>query len=181
MPANDPKDLIIPVGRFRAHATLPGETPALPASYTIDFGKFEKGVMKISGDLKEVWQANDAGYLGLDVVRRVKGQITYEFDLKHLSPTMLAYFMGSASGNAPIPGKVFDLWGWAAIESQGEPVIGATGAAVLAHHSFACGVTLDGDLAKGGDDFAMLKLTARVYLGRAPGLWTAAARPVAPA
>lgn len=184
MAANDPKDLIIPVTRFLANATLPGVNPQKPASYTIDFGSFEKGTLRVGGDIKEIYAALN-GQLGLEAARRVKATLTYEFELKHLSPSFLVYWMGSASGSAPNPGKVVDLYGFAAIESEGEPLVPTAnsneGSGIFTHYAFKCGLTLDGDLDAAGDDFAMLKLTARVYLGVAPGLWAAGARPITPA
>src|SRR4051812_32827190 len=103
MAANDNANLIIPVSKFFAHATLPG-SPTLPGSYTTGFGAFEKGVMKVPGDVKEVWEALN-GRLGLAAIKKVKAKLTYEFECKKLAPAVLAYYMGSASGAAPIPGK----------------------------------------------------------------------------
>jgi hypothetical protein len=181
MAANDPKDLIIPVSHFKANATLPGSDLDIPASYTIDFGSFEKGSLKVSGDLKKIFAAL-GGKLGLNAIRRVKAELTYEFELKHLSPSMLAYWMGSASGSAPAPGKVFELYCIAWLESEDEPIVPPTnsneGAAVFSHYGFKAGCTLDGDFDADGESFGMLKLTANVYLGNTPGLWAAATRPV---
>lgn len=172
MGANDTKNLFIPVSRFLANATLPvaPAKPEAPSGYTIDFGKFEKGILKISGDLKEVWKANTSGMLGLAALRRVKAKLVYEFELKYLEPAFLAYYMGSASGAAPAPGKIIDLYGWAGLEAEDEPIVGTgstnEGAGILTHYGFKFGLQLDGDLTANGDDFAMLKLQCH-EIGRA--------------
>lgn len=178
-----PASLIIPTLLLRANATLPESNADKPGGYTINFGEFENASIKTGGDIKEVFRAN-GGALGLQLARRVKNTLTYEADLKHLAPAALAYLMGSASGQAPRPGKVHDLFFFAALQMEGEPVVGSgnsnEGAGVLVHHSFKGALTLEGDLNANGEDFAMGKLTVRVYLGQAPGVWTAAARPVTP-
>lgn len=173
--------LIIPTAWLKANATLPGANPDRPASYSIDFGQFENLALKPGGDLKETWGPGAGGGIGLYDVRKVKHTLTYEADLKHLTPSFLAYYMGSASGAAPVPGKVVNLFCWLALQGEDEPVVAAgtnIGDAILRHHSFKAAITLDGDLTANGGDFIMAKLTARVLLGEAPGLWTGGARPV---
>ena len=181
--SNSSVNLVIPTGLFRFNATLPSSAPEKPESYTIDFGEFEKGAIKLGGDVKKNFNAV-AGTLGLDAIRRVKTELSYEFMVKYLSPAMLAYFMGSASGSAPLPGKIVDGYGFMAMQAEGEPIVptGNTNEAdgILVHHSFACGLQFEGDLTMNGDEFANLKLTVNVYLGKARGIWKGAARPVTP-
>lgn len=174
---NDAKNLIIATGLFRAKLALPEANPNKPDSYDLDFGEFEKGTMKIEGDLKENFNSLN-GTLGLDALRRVKAKLTYEFDAKYLSKTLLERIMGSASGAAPEPGKVFDVFGIMVMQGLGETVK-ADGSAIYNHHSFKAGVVFDGDLTMNGDDYMSCKMRVHVYLGAAPGLWTASAtRPV---
>lgn len=174
--ANDSKNLVIPYGSFKALATLPGVDPEKPVSYTIDFGAFENGSLIIGGDMKEN-MAPLAGVIGLDKKQRVRHSLSYQFDAKYLSPVMLAYVFGAASGSAPVPGKVVDLYGIMQMSAQDE-IAQADGSAIYAHHSFKAAVWFEGPLTMNGADFMMAKLNVDVYLGSFPGLYTAAARPV---
>ncbi|HLP26667.1 MAG TPA: hypothetical protein VK477_13385, partial [Acidobacteriota bacterium] len=126
MAINDSTNLIIPSGILKALATLPVATPEKPDGYTIDFGKFENGTMKIGGEMKEAWLPLAAGGLGLSAKNRVKGALSFEFDLKHFNAAMLAYVFGSAAGSAPQPGKVVELFCYLAMISPGEGIDGTT-------------------------------------------------------
>jgi hypothetical protein len=180
----DPKNLIIATAWLKTKATLPTTTPEKPSAYDIDFGQFENLSIKPGGDLKETWNPGAGGGIGLLDVRRTKTTLTYEADLKFLTPAFLANLMGSASGSAPLPGKVFNLYGWLGLQAEDEPIVAAgagvtnEGAGIIVHHSFKGAFTLDGDLTANGDDFIKAKLTVRVLLAAAPGVWTAGARPL---
>lgn len=177
----DSKYLLIASAWLKGHATLPVANPEQPASYTIDFGQFENLAIKPEGDLKETWGPGVGGGIGLFDVRRTKTKLTYEANLKHLTPAFLAYFFGSATGGVPLPGKVVNLFCWLGLQGEGEPVVSAgtnIGDSLFRHHSFKAALTLDGDLTADGENFITAKLTARVLLGEAPGVWTAGARPL---
>ncbi len=181
MTALDPKNLIIASAWIKANATLPVATPEQSSAYTIDFCAFEKCALKFGGDLKEVWTPGPSGGLGLLDLRRVKNDLSYETDFKNLTPAMLVYLMGSTSGSAPIPGKVVKLYFWVGLQGEGEQIVAGgsnIGAGIIVHHSFRGALTIDGDLTADGENFAAPKLTIRALLGEAPGIWTAATRPV---
>ena len=174
--------LLVPILYLRAKATLPTDDAELPASYDLNFGRFDDATLKIGGDKKEFWDAYNGG-LGLAALRRIKTKFDYEFTIKKLSPEILAYLMGSASGSAPKPGKIVDLFFWAGLESDEEAVIeddtaSNDGEGILVHHSWKGALQIDGELGAKGDDFAGVKGMASVYLGVAPGLWTAGTRPI---
>lgn len=178
MAANDTKNLTIINGSFRAKTALPGASPALPASYDIDFGAFEKGTIKISGDLKESWRPGPGGALGLDALRRTKARLAYEFDEKYLSKEVFERIFGTPSGGAPAPGKVIELFGIVTAQGEGE-LVQSDGSAIFNHHSFKAALTYDGDLTMDGENYVIAKLKVEVLLGAAPGIMTfAASRPV---
>lgn len=177
----DPKFLLIPKLLLRANATLPELDLNLPASYSINFGILEKAVLKIEGDLKESFGASGggAGGLGLEDIRRVKNKATIEVDVKKMSQAVWARIMGSASGSAPRPGKVFNLFGWAGLASEDEGIKLETGEAILKWYGWRGGFYFDGDYNANGDDYGMLKLRIAIYLGTHPGTWDgASARPL---
>lgn len=180
--ANESKNLIIPHGWLKANATLPGSNPELPASYTIDFGQFEKGRIAIGGDIKENFTGLN-GVIGLDAAQRVKATLTYTFDNKYFPAAVLDYIFGgtgtaTVAGVAPQVGKVYDLFGWMGVQAQGEE-IKADGTGLLVHHSFKAGFSFEGDLQLDGENYLVDQLMCRVYLGSFPGKWhRAATRPV---
>ncbi|HYC64524.1 MAG TPA: hypothetical protein VEC14_07330 [Reyranellaceae bacterium] len=175
---NDSKNLLIPHGWLKAHATLPALQPNLAASYTlVDFGQFERGVIRPGGDLKDNFTGLN-GIIGLDKRQRVKATLTYEFDAKYFPLAEFERLFGSASGGAPAPGKVVDLFCWMGMQAEGEK-IQSDGTGLFVHHSFKAGVHYEGDIAMNGDDYVMCKLVAAVYLGSHPGVWFGSAtRPV---
>ena len=175
--ANDSKNLIIPHGWLKGNLTLPVSTPEKPDNYTIDFGQFADGSIRMGGDIKENFSALN-GIIGLDKQQRVRNTLDYEFDAKYFPIAQLAYVFGSASGAAPAPGKVVDLYCWMGVQAEGEK-IQTDGSGIFVHHSFKAGVKYLGDFAMNGNDYAMLKLQVSVYLGSNPGIWVGSAtRPV---
>src|SRR4051812_27297205 len=108
----DQSNLIIGSFKFKIHATLPGANPEQPASYTLaDFGELLNGTLKFGGSVKEAWDSTN-GVLGLIKAIKTKRDITLEADLQKIDPVIvLPYLMGSASGAAPAPGKITDVFG----------------------------------------------------------------------
>lgn len=174
---NESKNLIIPHGWLKAVAGALPATPALPANYTVDFGQFANGSFNIGGDIKENFTGLN-GIVGLDKQQRVRATLEYEFDAKYFPAAQLAMVFGCATGAAPNPGKVFDMFCWMGMAAQDE-AIQSDGTGLFVHHSFKAGVKYLGGFQMNGDDFAMMKLQVSVYLGSHPGItsWSAT-RPV---
>jgi hypothetical protein len=182
MPIADQTNLIVGTIKFLFNATLPGSNPDQPASYTTaDFGELLNGNFKFGGDTKESFDSV-GGVLYLLKTMKTKRRLDIEADIQKLSPSALAFLMGSASGSAPTPGLVTEGYGWLGIQQDGEPIVGGTnsnkGTGILVWYGFACGIWIDGDLKLDGDSYATGKLHINAYLARARGIWLADARPV---
>ncbi len=165
---------IVATGRLKLHATLPA-TPLLAASYDIDLGE-QQFTIKAGGDLKEMWAAS-GGTVGKYKKRRVKPTLAYDCDLPFLPPTMLGYYLGTgAAGGAPNPGKVLEFYGWFGMNMEDEAVFNDLG--LWVHSGFLCAVTVDGDFDAKGEEFANVKFSADVLLGRVKGTTSLSVRPV---
>ena len=174
----DQTNLILGTFQFRFHATLPATNANLPASYTAsNFGEVLNGLLKPAATVKEAWDSV-GGVLGLIKIINTKRRLDFEGDLQKIDPAIvLPYYLGSASGAAPAPGKVTDGFGYLAIQAEGEPVTGA-GNAILAWYGFPCGVYVDGELKANAEDYSTLKLHVIAYLARGTGNWVAGTRPI---
>ena len=173
--SNNPNNLWLGGMTLKANATLPGADPDKAASYSIDFGNITKSLLKTEADRKEHF-GTYGGALKRDRIFTVKRRMSYEVTCDELSPALLAYFLGSASGAAPDPGKIFSLYFWAAFEMPGEEVNTTDDDAIFMHHSFRGDLSVVGDLNMDPENFAELKLVIDVDLGT-PGLWLADTRP----
>lgn len=160
--SNDPKNVILGTGQFKLSTALPVTDPNLSASYSIDFGN-QSLVMKIGGETKPHF-GSKLGKLIRDKVFRTKSTLDYEATLDELSPAVIAYIMGSPSGNAPDPGKIFSGYGWIGVDGNGEPIIPAEDKAIFVHHSFRCDCFIEGDLNFDPENFAEVKMMVMVDL-----------------
>lgn len=175
--ANDPKNLIFGGYGFKFNTVIPPANPEKASSYTIDFGNIIEGSLKPESEKKEHF-GSYKGVKKRDRVRRVKKKLTGTFKLDELSPAVLAYFFGGASGAAPDFAKSYDGFGWIGIEQEDEP-INAAGNGILVWHSFKCTISFEGELKLNSEDNAEIELTVEVDLGT-PGIYVTTARPITP-
>lgn len=177
---SNPANLLIATGIVKLHVSLPGSNPGLAASYTtLDLGE-RQITIKSGGDIKEMWQAS-GGTLGKQKKRRVKPTLSYEMDINHFSADVLKLFFGTATAGAPAPGKIVEYYGYVALQMEDEPTVasgGNAGESIIKHHSFACAVSVDGDLDAKGEEFAGVKLMIDVLLGKAKGVMEYGTRPI---
>jgi hypothetical protein len=158
-----------------AGTVTPTDLRLLPASYTADFGNQVKTTLKPGSEKKEHYGVYK-GVKSRDKTWRIKSTAGLEVVLDELSPDVIAYILGAASGGAPQPGRTFDGYGIYVVEQEGEPQ-NTAGAAILVWGGFKCQISFEGDLAFDAEAVAESTMTVDIDLG-APGTYLASPRPV---
>jgi len=143
--------------RFEPGDTLPAN-PDKSQNYTLDYGNIKSGILRPEFDNKEHY-ASIQGNLVLDDIRNVKRKLTYEFTIDELTPEAIELHYGKAT--TLLPGHIQAGYGWVAMDQEGDEQF-------LVHHSFHCGIWVEGDLTLNGEDYTEWKLKVAVFLSQ-PG------------